>query len=137
MSFRQSIVFIFVGIMLILLISNASAKDEVKLDELYIEAEKAVLSNRSYYLLPGEQKRHELSFGMRFNYNDKFYNKLKVRSITGTSQFRFIGLDNELGMNYKVFQIYFRHFSGHALDTQYNRRFPEDNSIGVRIHLLR
>ena len=69
---------------------------------------------------------------------DLAYYRQKISTIVGTSQFRHIGYDAEVGTTFfDSIDIYYRHFSGHSLDyRQSRRRFPQDNSIGIRFHLI-
>ena len=62
----------------------------------------------------------------------------RVNSIVGSNQFRHIGYTNEVGFRTKAgVDLYFRHFSGHALDFEYGKAFPQENVFGIRFNLIR
>ena len=129
---------ILIGLIFIFSSTNIFSKS-LGLDKVYFETEKHVFSNRDYYLPNYEQPRYGLNLGIEFEFNEHFYNDIKVLSRTGERQFRFVGLETETGIHLgKYVDIYFRHFSGHALDADYldNRpytRFPEANVFGIRL----
>ena len=113
-------------------------RDVVKTKKLYVELEEAVGTNNNYFLKPREEKSNEVNMFARFEVLNTVYFNQKISSIVGSSQFRHLGFDGEIGtVLFKSIDIYYRHFSGHSLDyRQSKRRFPQDNSIGIRFHLL-
>ena len=108
----------------------------VKTKSLYIEGEKNVLSNREYHMPENEQPKHALNLGLDLDIGKNLYLDKKVSSLTNDRQFRFISLDFEAGVSKYGVDLYFRHFSGHTLDTGLKTRFPEDNAVGIRINLI-
>ena len=118
---------------------NVMAKDIsniLVLKDLYIESEKHVRSNRSYYIPENEQPRFDLNLGMNLDIGKYSYFDTRVVSITNQRQFRFIAWEFENGLSYYGIDLYVRHFSGHLLDTGEDRRFPEDNTIGIRVNFV-
>lgn len=116
---------------------GARLQDNIKVTNLYLELNRTILSNRDYHLVNIDSKRYELNLGLNTNIGTRFYWNNLITSKTDSSQFRFIGLDSEFG--YRLLEdvkVYYRHFSGHALDSQYDERFPEDNSLGIRLDFI-
>jgi hypothetical protein len=112
------------------------------LKSLSVEHETAISSNRTPYVIDEFEKRGELNLRMELgSVNvDFMYNESRIRSMYGrgggTNQFRFIGLETEGGFTYKrTIDLYMRHFSGHSLDDNLGRDYPQDNSIGLRVKL--
>lgn len=107
-----------------------------KLTELYIEAEKAVMTNRTFNQVEGEKVGGWLGLGYKVEYGF-IYSKNKLTSEYSDKQFRHIALDSELGFNItKQYQVYIRHYSGHMMDYAYDTKFPEENAIGIRLNLI-
>jgi hypothetical protein len=118
------------------LVNSSDLQRIVKLKKVYIETEKHVKSNRSYYLNNQNSAEYDLNLGLDFDLPANMYYTNKVVSITDDSQFRFIGLHFELGGNIiDNMQFYLRHFSGHAMDDSFKQDFPQDNTIGIRFIL--
>lgn len=58
--------------------------------------------------------------------------------LTDHSQFRFLGYKMETGIEpIKGIEVYYQHFSGHALDERFNQGFPQYNKIGIRWNIVR
>lgn len=113
--------------------------DLVEVDNLYLEAEKMFNSNRRSFFPENETPRYNLNLG--FDMTDGLgilYSKTKVSSTVGDSQFRYVALDSEVGINFTFdAQLYYRHYSGHLLDyVDQTQRFPQENVIGVRFNLI-
>ncbi len=130
----------FLYVILFLIISNSYGKDMLKLEDLSVEVEKyEIMGNtRHPYMYKDAPPNYGLNLNMKLSLMKYLYNNSQVLSLTDQSQFRFIGLKMENGIEIDKINIYHRHFSGHALDTTYQDkyRFPEENAIGIRINLL-
>jgi hypothetical protein len=108
-----------------------------EIKQLYLETEKRVMVNRSYYLVDQNDAQYDVNLGMTMQLPYTFYYTKRVESIVDSSQFRFVGLRFETGFTlFKHIDVYYQHFSGHALDSQYEDNFPQDNKIGIRWHLV-
>ena len=126
-------------LLLILLISNCFSRDlrdHVKVDSLYIEMDKHIKSNRSFYLPEDESPGESFNLGFDLDISKNLYLDSKVSSSTNGHQFRFISLDSEIGFSKYNVDLYIKHFSGHTLDASLGRRFPESNAIGIRLNLI-
>lgn len=111
--------------------------DSVKVNRLYIETEKRVKTNREYYLKDETAAKYDLNLGLDLELPATFYYNNKVLSTTDSNQFRFIGYEFEVGARpFDGIDVYFGHFSGHALDQQYDRDFPQRNMIGIRWNII-
>lgn len=129
--------------LILLLLSFSVFADEVSLlKSLSIEHEQAVLGNRTPYIFNDFKKTGELNLLMESSHPkfESIYNNTRIRSMygkgEGSNQFRFVGLESELGVTYKRrIDLYFRHFSGHVLDSMLISDFPQDNSIGLRLKI--
>lgn len=114
--------------------------DIIKVDSLYLEFEKTAGTNRQYYLPNDSVPKNNFNLG--FDISDKLsilYLNTLISSTTDQSQFRYVAMDNEFGLNTTLnLQIYFRHYSGHILDASdpSDMRFPEENVFGIRFHLI-
>lgn len=126
---KMTIFFWAVAAILLLISFGESEAAEPKLDNLYIEAKKSIGTNRTPYMVPDE-KRGELNLGLQYSVR-RIYNRLKVTSFYG-HQFRHVSLDTELGLKFDKFEVFVDHYSGHALDYQYEFKYPNMNSIGIR-----
>jgi hypothetical protein len=117
---------------------NIGKADWIEVDNLYLETEKTFGTNRGYTL--PEDSKPKYNFNMGMDMTDGLgilYNSSKISSTVDQSQFRYVGLDTEIGLNTTLgFQIYYRHFSGHVLDAVMTDRFPQENVIGLRFNLL-
>lgn len=115
-----------------------SQEMNVKIRNLYIEVEKHVSNNRSYYIPEEEQPTHSLDLVLNVDITKSLYLNQRVSSQVGTYQFRHVGYEPEIGYRTKLgIDLYFRHFSGHALDFTYDQRFPEENVVGIRFNFVR
>ena len=115
-----------------------SQEMNVKIRNLYIEVEKHNFANRSYFIPENEDLTNSLNLVLNMDINKYLYLNQRITSQVGTRQFRHIGYQPELGFRSKWgVDLYFRHFSGHALDFVYDRRFPQENAVGVRFNLIR
>lgn len=124
----------WVILLLTALFAPRAHANQLELRDLYIESKKAVGTNRTTLLPNGEQKRGELNLGVDYGYR-AWYNRLKVTSFYA-SQFRHVSLTVETGFRLGSFEVFADHYSGHALDAVYDEKYPNMNSIGVRIKLV-
>jgi len=109
---------------------------EVK--RLYIEVERHVFSNRTFMLANNEIPTYSLSMGLEIDVTKSIYTRQYINSIMGENQFRHVGYENEIGYKSPIgVDLYFRHFSGHSLDTSYQHPYPQDNVIGLRFNIIR
>jgi len=130
--------FILLLFLIVLLTSISKASSIIEVDNLYFEVEKTVSTNRGYTLPENTTPKNNFNLGL--NLSDKWsvlYLNSEISSTTTKSQFGYVGLDSELGLNTTIgLQLYYRHFSGHLLDATSEDRFPEENVIGVRLNLI-
>lgn len=113
-----------------------SVQAEPKLTEFYIEAEKAVMSNRSFNQVEGETVGGWLNLGYKIEHGF-IYTTSKLTSEYSNRQFRYVSFDSELGINLTPnYQIFYRHYSGHMLDSNYGIKYPEENSVGIRFNIV-
>lgn len=128
-------------VVFLLFITGIVKADFVEVDKLYIETEKMTSTNRGYYLPKNSEPKYNFNLGL--NMTDGLgilYSDNKISSTTDQSQFRYISLDTEFGLNTTIgLQIYYRHYSGHMLDAyeQGSERFPQENVIGIRFNILK
>lgn len=109
---------------------------EPKLTKFYVEAEKAVMSNRTFNQVGKERVGGWLNLGYQVDHGP-VYTKSKVTSEYSSSQFRHVSFDAELGLRItNNYEIYYRHYSGHMLDSNYGIKYPEENSVGIRLNLI-
>lgn len=120
----------------ILLLSQFNTKT-FELTDLAIEYEKAVGTNRMAYQFDGHgDKVGELNLVMRNEWK-RVYNTVRIDSVISEAQFSNVALDTELGISWKPIDLYIQHRSEHILDAQLERNYPNENSIGVRVKLVR
>jgi hypothetical protein len=128
-------------VLLILAMSFCQAADlskYIKVDRLFLETEKRSGVNREYYLVNRESARYDLNLGLDLEIPASFYYNNRVTSTTDDNQFRFVGYRFEVGTRIiKGLEVYFQHFSGHALDESFDEDFPQQNKIGIRFNLIR
>ena len=121
---------------LIICYNYANANELVNVDNLYIETEKTFLTNRGYYIPEGEEPRYNFNLGFTLSSGFMYVDNV-ISSTVGDSQFRYVALNVELGINVtSSTQVYYRHYSGHMLDYQSTDQFPEENVIGLRFNLI-
>ncbi len=134
----------FILIVFLLFITNMTnaAESVMEVDKLYIETEKMVRTNRGYYVPDNSIPKNNFNLGL--NLKDRFKGIFYVNSLISTttdeSQFRYIALDTEVGIDTTIgIDVYFRHYSGHMLDSydRSNTRFPEENVVGLRFYLIK
>jgi hypothetical protein len=110
----------------------------IKVKNLYIETEKRVLTNREYFLVDQYGATNDLNLGLDLEMPASIYFNNKITSITDDSQFRFVGYNFEIGAEpIKGIEVYFEHFSGHALDQTYVNDFPQFNKVGIRWNFIK
>jgi len=112
-----------------------SVNARLKLTDFYIEAEKAVMSNRTPNQVENEKVGGWMNLGYKIE-DSWFYNKGKITSEYSSKQFRHVSLEAEVGVSLSNYEIYYRHYSGHMLDSRYETKYPEENSVGIRINLI-
>jgi len=132
---KNIILFIF----LIAVVSFTAKADLIEVDNLYIEAEKLTGANRGYYIPKDSTPKYGFNLGLKMTDGlGILYSYSEIGSVVDTGQFRYVGLDTELGLNTTIgMQIYFRHYSGHMLDAvDVKGEFPQENVIGLRFNLI-
>ena len=112
--------------------------DIVEVDNLYIETERTFNSNRGYLLPSGSEPKYNFNIGLDMvDGLGILYSNSVISSTVDQSQFRYIALDTEFGINFVLpIQLYYRHYSGHMLDYLPDERFPEENVIGLRLNII-
>ncbi len=122
-------------LLIFLLSFSAYAKPVV--EALYIEIEKsAIRDSRTFNQVNGESVGGWVNLGLQVDHGPIYTNSI-ISSEYSNTQFRHVSLDMEIGVRVTdTYQLYIRHYSGHMLDAQYDRAYPEENSIGLRINLI-
>ena len=111
--------------------------DYIHMKDLYIEMDRSILSNRNYYLVDKRSRKYGVNLGLNLDITDLSFFNSKLISITNASQFKYIGLTFDTGVKLiKGIELYYKHFSGHALDQEFPDRFPEENALGIRFRLI-
>lgn len=120
---------------LTLLFASISFAQPVKLESLYIEAEKATGTNRTPLVPKTYNKAGELNLVMETKVLSLGYSIIRIDGIYADSQFATVALDMETGIRLDYIEVYTNHRSQHALDTNYGFKYPNENSIGFRVRL--
>lgn len=119
--------------------SYADLSKYVEVNELSLEFEKATMTNRSFFTPPDEEVAGFMNLNFNLDIGDYAYFNNQVLSEYTNRQFRAVAWAPELG--FKLFDdginLYFRHYSGHALDYNIGRGFPEQNAIGIRFNFIK
>jgi len=133
---------VMLGVLLMLLLSMSKVYAEdmtnyVKVTDLSIEVEKSIMTNRSFYIPEDENPSKYLNLNLKMQIGNYMYFNQRIESIVGTSQFRHIGYRPEFGVSSSFgIDVYVRHFSGHSLDSNLGRDFPEENVVGIRFRFI-
>ena len=125
-------------IIAIVLIAS-SLSQAMTLTDLSVEYKHAVSTNRHWAIPEGEIKGGELNLLMR-NDGKLMFTRAIIRTMFTNKQFRYGALEAEVGFKYKAAEIFMHHLSEHVLDykygdPRYKYKYPNSNSIGVRIKL--
>lgn len=126
-------------ILLILGLNQWAKASYINIDNLYLETEKMYGTNRLQYLPKTSTPKYNVNGGIKLGDDlGILYSVSKVSTTVDQSQFRYMALDSEMGINLNKggIQIYIKHYSGHLLDSVSPDRFPEENTFGVRFNLL-
>lgn len=128
-------------LLLILTVTSVQAKDILKVDNLFIESERTFGSNRYLYLPEFSEPKYNLNLGFKISdLSSTVYSFNKISSTVDQTQFRYIALDSELGVNLPInVQLYIRHYSGHTLDFENKwttKKYPQANVVGLRFNLI-
>jgi hypothetical protein len=118
----------------ILLAFVTLASEAAELSLLEVEFKHAVGTNRSWNIPENEEKGGEVNINMRVD-GKKFYKFTRIKTMY-TRQFRYGAYVGELG--YKVnkdVEIFLHHESQHAMDYNLGFKYPNENSIGLRVKL--
>lgn len=107
----------------------------VTLDEFNIEYLKSVSTNRTPLLPDHRQKAGELSTNFNFRVMKTVYSRNRIESYIAQNQFSYVGLISEVGISNDTMELFVKHYSGHCLDCIYNMKYPNENSIGIRLKL--
>ncbi len=126
-------------ILMLVIMTKVTFADLVEVDDLYLETEKMVKTNRNYHLPKTSEPKYNFNLGLNMTDGlNIFYSNNKISSTVDQSQFRYVALDTEFGIRTTLgMRIYFRHFSGHQLDSfNEESRFPEENVVGLRFSII-
>lgn len=107
----------------------------IELTDLSIEYNHSISTNRDWLLPRDSARRGELNLNMAVRTSELTYTELEVHSTIDQSQFRHVGLEVESGLRAGQYNFYVQHHSQHILDAGSDRKFPNVNSIGVRVRL--
>lgn len=110
----------------------------LKINKLHLEFDHAVGTNRHWTIPDGEEKKG--SFNLRFdlsNYQENIFLRQYLETFY-TGQFRYVGYTSEIAAEPydSGLEFFIKHKSEHSLDNQYEMRYPNQNSIGVRIKFI-
>lgn len=129
-----------------LLLSSVQAGEfnHIKVKQLYIETDRAVINNQHWSIPKGEVKKGSLGLGLELSdYNEIYFIRSNVDSFYTDRQFRYISLIQEIALEPKKkgLEIFFRHQSEHGMDFEYQNtngrfRFPDQNSIGIKFKFI-
>ena len=120
-------------------VSTMTKGDIIELNDVYLEAEKTIGINRGYFIPQNSVPKYHFNLGLDLEDGlGILYADNRISSVVDQSQFRYVALDSEVGINTTVgLQLYYRHYSGHMLDATSTDRFPQENTVGLRFSLLK
>jgi hypothetical protein len=131
------------GIILILsLLAAVPANAGVYLDELKLDYQRFDWINpksRVAWVYPDAPKE-QISLGMKLALYEFAFSDATILSMTDSSQFRGVGLNERLGVHLSDYvDLYLEHQSLHVLDREQSvmSGFPEQDSVGVSIYLYK
>lgn len=129
-------------ILLVLILFTYSIKAEetnfkhLKIYDLSIEAEKAIGTNRNYGIHKKHgEKKAEINLNLGLSYK-QIYNVLRIESDVCERQFCTVALDTELGVKFKPVDLYLQHKSEHTLERRFNKKYQNENSVGIRLKFI-
>lgn len=105
----------------------------LELQDLSIEYKHAVGTNRHWNIPQGEVKKGELNFNIETK-GDYIFSTTRIKTML-TRQFRYGALEQEVGLYKDDYELFLHHESEHALDYEYDREYPNQNSVGFRVKL--
>lgn len=117
---------------------GADMSKNIKVTGLVIEAEKAIRTNRNFLTPKNEPVAGYLNLRFNITIHKKTYINQNILSTYTTKQFRAIAWNPEVGYNFDSgVDVYYKHYSGHALDSKIGQKFPENNSVGIRFNFIK
>lgn len=110
-----------------------------KITKFHIELMHSVTTNRHWAIPEGEKKQGEVNafFELR-NKPEWLYSRSFVESFYTNSQFRYVSLTQEFGVEpgNKGIELFFHHQSEHALDFATEMDYPNSNGVGIRFKFV-
>lgn len=108
----------------------------LKIDDLSIEIEKAVGTNRNYGIHRKHgRKESEMNLNLEMSHK-QIYNVLRIESDVCERQVCTVALDTELGVKFKPIDLYLQHKSEHNLEQRFNKKYQNENSVGIRLKFI-
>ncbi|MCK9370561.1 hypothetical protein M0R04_11680 [Candidatus Dojkabacteria bacterium] len=105
-----------------------------ELNKLDISYGKSMGTNRDFTYT--ERKKGDLNLHFNYSILNRIDLDTNILSKFTASQFRYIELAPQLNLKINgQFKLFINHRSGHALDTQYVTKYPNENSVGVNFTL--
>lgn len=114
-------------------------KRYLKIRDLSIEATRAIGTNRDFIIPEGEEKQGDLNLNFVVGDRHKYFKlTTRVESMYTDRQFRYVSLTEELAYepSRNGVEFFINHRSEHCLDCSYMIKYPNTNSIGVRIKFI-
>lgn len=121
----------------ILMAGNLS--NHIHITKFNLEVLHAVGTNRHWAIPEDEQKQGELNafFEIR-NKDNWFFSRSYVESFYTNSQFRYVSLTQEIGIEpgMKGLEFFVHHQSEHGIDFVPPIGYPNNNGIGIRLKIV-
>lgn len=135
---RFLLVYLTLFCSVLLYLSDAYAFDVLKLDDASVQYEKLHPSAR-HPMFTFSRPKERISVRLDTSVLDHFYWNSYVHGTSDESQYRFIGLEMEVGLRVtKWASVHARHHSQHLLDTTYAYgKWPVEDALGFTLHLYR
>lgn len=134
------------GVLLSLAVSTCHAREFklLEVQEVSIDYKSFMRNGNSPYMTNGSTLNKEVDLNINTDFLRYFYVNNRVWSLVDQHQFRWVGLNAQIGARLTSFlDIGFEHFSQHTLDRQYyfkditGDRFPVYDAITLKIYLFK
>ena len=125
---------ILISLVILATLGLSSLAFGTELTDLSIEYKSAIGTNRHWIIPEGEQKLGETNINMRIE-GDIIYSQTRIETMFTNKQFRYGALDQEIGFKIDSGEVFYHHKSQHAFDYNFGVKYPNENSLGIRIKL--
>lgn len=136
--FFRNVVFL----MLMIFVAKEAFSGEIpgaRITKFHIELMHSVSTNRHWAIPRNEQKQGEVNafFELR-NKPEWFYSRSYIESFYTNSQFRYVSLTQEIGIEpgNKGIELFIHHQSEHGIDFVPQIDYPNQNSVGLRFKFV-